>query len=452
MTRQSPKQRRAEARGGEAAARKRPALGRAVDSAAGGGAEARRQPLVVIANNSASILDRTDVNGYESVSEGRFTGEIRRVLADRARTLIAETCGDLAQAARVQWCGVNVREASSVVGVERHPKGYAYASGLQTCGSVWACPICSFKIRMKRAAELAVAIATHHARGGTVLLLTLTTQHSYGETLDELWSVVQESWAYVTGHYRYRTLRDRLGIGFVRTIEVMHGANGWHPHLHVLLFVDTPVGPFENRDEYLAIARTFHDLWIKRMAERHLRDVRSSYGVDLQVVKGDGAEGVGMYCTKAGFEVALADGKDGRTRTSRHPFAIAYDAVETGDMADINLFREWVKGSHGRRMWSWSKGLRAKLGLAEDKTDDELAAEADESIEQICTISPKLWRQIVRTRIGLRAVFLAVLDNGGDHLDDAVAVLAEHGIEVVVETRSSGSPPFLRAPDEPKRI
>ena len=216
---------------------------------------------------------------------------------------------------------------------------------------------------MKRAAELAVAIATHQARGGTVLLLTLTTQHSFGELLDEVWSAVQESWAYMTGHYRYRKLRDRLGIGFVRAVEVMHGYNGWHPHLHVLLFVDTPVDPFDNRDDYVEIARTFHDLWVKRMAERHCRDVRSSYGVDLQVVKGDGAEGVGMYCTKAGFEVALADGKVGRTSTSRHPFAIAYDAVETGDMADINLFREWVKGSHGRRMWSWSKGLRDRLGL-----------------------------------------------------------------------------------------
>ena len=392
------------------------------------------------------------MNDYEPVPEGRFTGKIRRLLADRARTLIAETCGDMAEAAKLHWCGTKVRSGSSVVAVERHPKGYAYATGLQTCGSVWACPICSFKIRMKRAAELAVAIATHQARGGTVLLLTLTTQHSFGESLDEVWSAVQESWAYMTGHYRYRKLRDRLGIGFVRAVEVMHGYNGWHPHLHVLLFVDTPVDPFDNRDDYVEIARTFHDLWVKRMAERHCRDVRSSYGVDLQVVKGDGAEGVGMYCTKAGFEVALADGKEGRTSTSRHPFAIAYDAVETGDMADINLFREWVKGSHGRRMWSWSKGLRDKLGLGDDKTDEELASEAEESIEQICTMSPKLWRQIVRTRIGLRALFLTVLDDGGHRLDEAIGLLTEYGVEVVVETRSPGVPPYLRTPGEPERI
>ena len=51
---------------------------------AGGGAEARRRGLVNIGNISASLLHRTDANDYEPVPEGRFTGKIRRLLADRA--------------------------------------------------------------------------------------------------------------------------------------------------------------------------------------------------------------------------------------------------------------------------------------------------------------------------------------------------------------------------------
>ena len=43
---------------------------------AGGGAEARRRGLVNIGNISASLLHRTDVNEYEPVPEGRFTGKI----------------------------------------------------------------------------------------------------------------------------------------------------------------------------------------------------------------------------------------------------------------------------------------------------------------------------------------------------------------------------------------
>ena len=40
----------------------------------------------------------------------------------------------MAEAAKLHWCGTKVRSGSSVVAVERHPKGYAYATGLQTCG------------------------------------------------------------------------------------------------------------------------------------------------------------------------------------------------------------------------------------------------------------------------------------------------------------------------------
>ena len=177
---------------------------------------------------------------------------------------------------------------------------------------------------------------------------------------------------------------------------------------------------------------------------------QSSVGVDLRPVKADDADGVGMYCTKAGYEVAMADGKEGRTRTSRHPFAIAYDAVETGDTAAIALFRDWIEGSHDRKMWSWSQGLRKQLGLAAEKSDEELANEAEETIGRVCTVSKKLWRQIARTRYGLRAAFLTALDQGPDGLDEAVALLLMHGLDVTVQTRSPGDPPRLADSGEPR--
>ncbi len=403
--------------------------------------------LVTKGNSSARVNPWTSPDGGGQ-SPASIAPSTKRLMADRSRALIAESCGDMPEASKIAACGNRIRYGVSDVAVEHHPKGYAFATGLQTCGSVWSCPICSYKIRIKRAAEIALAIARHRANGGSVLLLTLTTQHSFDESLDDVWSSVQDTWAYITSHGSYRKLRDRLGIGFVRTIEVMHGRNGWHPHLHVLLFVDSPVDPFDTPEDYNDIARTFHDLWVRRMDTKHCRDVRSSVGVDLRPVKDDGADGVGMYCTKAGFEVALADGKQGRTRTSRHPFAIAHDAAETGDVADIKLYREWIRGSHDRRMWSWSQGLRQKLRLGVERSDEELAAEAEESSEQICSISPLLWKAIVATRIGLRSRFLTVLDDGPARLAAAVELLLANGVQVVVDRRSSGIP-RLRGPDEP---
>ncbi len=422
----------------------------AADSAAGGGAEARRRVLVVKGNYSAVSSDRNP-DGDRNTPQLSLTRSLKRLIADRARALIAETCGDMPEAKKLTSCGVHVRAGIEDVSIERHPDGYAYAVGLQTCGSVWACPVCSFKIRMKRAAELATAIAVHRANGGTAMLLTLTTQHSFGESLDELWEQVQDTWSYITGHYRYRKLKKQLGLGYCRAIEVMHGRNGWHPHLHVVLFSDTPVDQFDDREIWSEIIVAFHDLWVNRMRSKYGRECRSSVAVDLRPIKDDGIDGVGVYCTKAGYEVALADGKEGRTRTSRHPFAIAYDAVETGNIADINLFRDWIRGSHDRRMWTWSRGLRAKLGLSTEKTDEELAAEADETVGQVCIVSRKLWRRITSTRIGLRAQFLAALDAKTGGLAAGLELLPEHGLEVVVEPRGS-SPPRLRLDEEPGRL
>ena len=52
--------------------------------------------------------------------------------------------------------------------------GTASYGGLQTCGSVWACPVCSAKIAERRRVELLDAMELHKAQGGAVYLLTTT--------------------------------------------------------------------------------------------------------------------------------------------------------------------------------------------------------------------------------------------------------------------------------------
>ena len=45
-------------------------------------------------------------------------------------------------------------------------------------------------------------------------------------------------------------------VGYIRAAEVTHSwAAGWHPHCHVLLFVDRPMSPVENEDAYYALRR-----------------------------------------------------------------------------------------------------------------------------------------------------------------------------------------------------
>ena len=114
--------------------------------------------------------------------------------------------------------------------------------GLQTCGSVWTCPVCAAKIAERRRVELLDAMEMHKAQGGAVSLLTLTTPHQRGDNLAVL--LAQQGKALV-GFLKDRAVvavfAEMGWIGQVRALEVTHGRrsdrnNGWHPHFHILQF------------------------------------------------------------------------------------------------------------------------------------------------------------------------------------------------------------------------
>lgn len=368
---------------------------------------------------------------------------LRRRAIDRAQVLIGETCGDLAASKRIVRCG----RVPTGRGRPRVAKfnGQAYTSGLQTCGSVWSCVACSYKIRRKRAAEINTAVEKHLANGGGVLHVVVTMPHRVGEALDELWGVLSDCWAHVTSGGSWKAFRDRHDVlGYVRAAEVTHGTgSGWHPHSHVLLFIGQPMSPVENDDAFYELRRTIRTRWCRRMAAKYGRTVSEEFGISVDPVKPDEAPGSGEYLTKAGYEIAMADNKIGRSEGSRTPFAIAHDAAETGDTADIELVREWVESSHNKRSITWSKGLRDAFGLGAERTDQELAAE-DAGGETVAEIDTDLWRLLARRRDGARARLLCAfeIDDGRQGVAAAVQYLVDIGYPVGVD--EAGPVPVIR--------
>lgn len=55
--------------------------------------------------------------------------------------------------------------------------GRAFFQGVETCGSVWHCPVCAPKIAEKRRVEVGQAIERHFADGGMAIMVTLTIPH-----------------------------------------------------------------------------------------------------------------------------------------------------------------------------------------------------------------------------------------------------------------------------------
>jgi hypothetical protein len=77
-------------------------------------------------------------------------------------------------------------------------------------------------------------------------------------------------------------------------------------------------------------------------------------------------------------EMTRHDLKAGREEASREghrtPWQILASFAGTGDEAELALWLEYEQVTKGRRAMSWSRGLKARLGVA-DTSDDDLAAE-----------------------------------------------------------------------------
>ena len=162
--------------------------------------------------------------------------------------------------------------------------GKAFYSGLQVCASVWACPVCAAKISERRRAELVTAVALAKSMGLHVKLLTLTVPHGLGDELPVLLEQIRNAWRRTSSTRAGDKLRKLLGIkGTIRALEVTHGQNGFHPHLHVLLFLEqdatngciqglfTPIWQDTQIRAYLRYRETVREL--SRLTDRELDDL-----------------------------------------------------------------------------------------------------------------------------------------------------------------------------------
>lgn len=285
-----------------------------------------------------------------------------------------------------------------------------YYRGLRVCGKVWECPVCAGKVAERKRAELDQAVRDHQAQGGGVLLLTLTVPHT---ARDEAFGLVdrllkafrafgqgKKAWTAVLPGY----------LGSVRALEVTHGANGWHPHLHVLVFTG---GEIEAGGELQAelLAR-----WAK-VVERHKLGEVNHHGLRLD----DGKE-AGNYVGKWGMvdEVTRAHTKQGR-KGGRTPWALLADYIE-GDKAAGRLFRDFAGAFRGKSQLSWSRGLRKRLGLVQEKDDQELAEEVREEADVFAArLSAEDWKLVRKNELRGRVLELLRTETW-----EAVRLLLDH--------------------------
>lgn len=393
----------------------------------------------------------------------------RRATRRRVRYAAQSVLWRTSSLRRVRYCGKVL--AASASGVElRVADGAAGFAGLQTCGSVWACPTCSAKVLSGRQNEVGTAVDTWRKSGGQVAMLTFTVRHNARQSAAQVWDAVSAAHkAMLTGQAaqdekaeygvevsretisdcpakscgtdtwhgrRYAefckvgTDRVRYVLPWVRVVEVTHGAAGWHVHVHMLMFLGAEV-------TQAGLQRLYASMWDRW--NRGAQGAGLDGGLMVNTAKfftGDAADTLADYVTKntytagekAGLEVARGDLKDGRFG-NRSAMQLLRDIVLQPDLervaADVDLWHEYEQASKGRRQMTWAVGARDVLGLGDEQSDEELAAtEVGTEDDAVIRFTGTDWRDLVRVP-GRR---IDLLETAERSVTEACAALDRWGI------------------------
>ncbi|ETN79898.1 hypothetical protein NECAME_18058, partial [Necator americanus] len=104
------------------------------------------------------------------------------------------------------------------------PRGYF--TGLQTCGSVWTCPICANRIQEQRRGEIAQAMKflCAEAQGKQAVMITFTFPHTVSDKLKELLEKFSKSLMTFKSGKAFVGFKNKYGFeGLIRSLEITRG-------------------------------------------------------------------------------------------------------------------------------------------------------------------------------------------------------------------------------------
>lgn len=303
-------------------------------------------------------------------------------------------------------------------------KGRAFYHGLMACGSVWTCPLCAAKISERRRPELKDATAAAKALGWASYFVTLTIPHGIGDDVQELLDKLSVALRRMSSGKLAikRQIEQRLPgevvHGYIRALEVTHGVNGFHPHFHMILFTSPGISSAFLQRAYLAA-------WQKACVAAGLPEPSEKHGVTVQ----DGSRAA-EYASKWGIEDEMLKGHTKQTRQKGLTPWGMLRAVLDGEDLDYppdragKLFQVYARAFAGRRQLYWSNGLRAKLELAKELSDEEIVAKPDEEEALIlASLTVEQWKAIRRK--GQQAHLLTVAESAPALVQQVVERLCE---------------------------
>ena len=269
----------------------------------------------------------------------------------------------------------------------------AHYGDLQTCGSVWVCPVDSSIISERRSVELQCSIDHWRSMGcdNVVAMITWTTPHYIYQPLSHVLEIQDKAMRIMKQQPQrnvyevYRTTMEKMcSVGAYTGRELTFGENGWHPHRHDVHFIVRANNSQLKRWRFalaVAWAIAFQKAGgiIDDMQSFLFRSVR----ID-QINDDDGFIRISKYITTVeGDTWTLAQeatkgivkmGKNGNIT----PFGML-EAIRQGSSHSrlySAKFWEYSQTMHGKKQFFPTPGLARFLGV-DHKTDSEIMKDSD---------------------------------------------------------------------------
>ncbi len=311
---------------------------------------------------------------------------------------------------RVGNCRWTVQRRDRPIELTRHAEGQASYAGLQTCGSVWNCPICARRVSEQRRGEMNHVLAWAREQGHQVQMLTLTSRHTLADDLSVQLGKMKHALRKMRQRRDWRRLRSEALVGNIVATEVTYGRNGWHVHFHMILVLKCGGG-----DQLLDLKPA----WLRSLQSVGLSG-EGRYAFHVQ-----DAQQTGEYVTKWGAaeEMVLSNVKKGGNG-GRNPFQLLRDFTFDRDAPAGELFKHFAKVFKGTRQLIWSDGLKDLAGV-DDVGDGEAAASEDQQLEEmVALIDHAQWigdgsRKGVRSR---RVRVLEAAERSGEEARIEIAI------------------------------
>lgn len=315
---------------------------------------------------------KTPKKNRNLIERYRYLSHAQRLLSDanvrnRSKSRLHRTCS----------CHAYKSFVADSIEIRTDGKNCSY-SGLQTCGSVWACPVCAARIAVERAGRIQKAIQWAKENKLIPVLVSFTTYHHFESSLRWLLNAQRRAWQYFSNGRPWRRIMKKFGMKrWIMCRETTFGENGWHPHMHGLFFASAAL-VMAAEDAGESLEDFLKKRWMKACEREGLYasyergcDVRADSDVKASYLAKMGVSQVSGHMV---YEMTGNQNK-GRSHWQLLRSSMRFNGGDGEEDLDGQRYTEFVRESHGRNWITWSDGFADEIGL-NDVTDEVLAEDS----------------------------------------------------------------------------